>query len=246
MEKKTIIIGSRAVSYLVSPNLRLDQAVVFLPGWQSPADLFCSVMGDQPDLLAVNFPGWPGSEAPQETWGLAEYADFLKIFLERLSIQPAVLIGHSIGAAIAVEYLSRGHQAGKLIMIDGAIIREKTLRVKTWSLGAKLGGWFLPLLGNKARQGLRTRFTSPDDRQAGALRPTYRRLITEDRQAAFRSLRLPITLIWGQDDPDTPLSQAKRLQLLHPDAELQVIPQAGHYCFLDQPAVFKDIMAKLL
>ncbi|MFA5183918.1 MAG: alpha/beta hydrolase [Patescibacteria group bacterium] len=246
MEKKTIIIAGRSVSYLVSPGLKNDQTIVFLPGWKSPVDLFCSVMGDMPNLLAVNFPGWPGSEAPDKAWGLAEYADFLKTFLEKINIRPAILIAHSVGAAIAIEYLSRGGQAKKLILVDGAVIREKSGKANALFVGAKIFRFLFPFVGRKWRQRLGGKLLSVDYREAGELEKTYKRLITEDRQAFFRALDLPIAMVWGQDDQDTPLDQARRLERLRPQTALEIIPGAGHYCFLDKPREFKAILAKLL
>jgi pimeloyl-ACP methyl ester carboxylesterase len=203
-------------------------------------------MGDTPNLLAVNFPGWPGSEAPDQTWGLAEYADFLKTFLEKLNIRPAILIAHSVGAAIAIEYLSRGGQVQKLILVDGAVIREKSGKAGALFVGAKIFRFLFPFVDRQCRQRLGGKLLSADYRQAGELEETYKRLISEDRQASFQALSLPITMVWGQDDKDTPLNQAEKLERLRPQTALEIIPRAGHYCFLDKPQEFKAIMAKLL
>jgi pimeloyl-ACP methyl ester carboxylesterase len=251
MEKKEIIIFGLKVNYLISPNFNPDQAVVFSPGWKSPVNLFCSVMGDMPNLLAINFPGWPDSEVPRATWGLVEYADFLQKFLEKLQVKPKILIGHSVGAAIAVEYLSRtgqsqSDQIEKLIIIDGAIIREKSRRSQALLVAAKVFRFCFPFVNKDQRRRLAGNFLSPDCVQAGEMEEIYKRLISEDRQASWQSLTLPTMMIWGENDQDTPLEQAKRLHEQRPQASLEVISGAGHYCFLDKPREFKDIITKFL
>lgn len=246
MEKKTIIISGLSVTYLVSPGFQSDQAIVFLPGWKSPASLFCSVMSETPNLVAVNFPGWPDSERPRATWGLAEYALFLKEFLVKLNITPSVLVGHSVGAAIAVEYLSRVGHAAKFILVDGAIIRERTGKTGVLFIGAKIFRYFLPFINKKWRTRLAGGILSEDYLQAGEMEDIYRRLISEDRQKDFSGLNLPVVMVWGENDQATPLAQAARLKELRPSVTLEVIPDAGHYCFLDQPERFRDIMSKVL
>jgi len=246
MIKKEIIISGLKVSYSVSSSFNPDQAVVFLPGWKSPVDLFCSVMGDIPNLLAVNLPGWGGSEKPQMDWGLAEYAGFVKEFLLKLGINRPILVGHSVGGAIAVEYLSNGGQAKKLVIISGAIVRERSAKKKAMFAGAKIFRFLFPFINKSWRQRLAGKSLSPDYIQAGELEGTYKRLISEDKKDDFSKLGLPIILIWGQDDQDTPSAQAEQLQSLRPQAILETIPQAGHYCFLDQPQKFREIIFKFL
>lgn len=246
MIKKEIIISGLKVNYLIGADFKPDQVVVFLPGWKSSVDLFCSVMKDLPNLLAINLPGWGGSEKPGIDWGLTEYAEFVKEFLNKLGVKDPLLIGHSIGGAIALKYLSNGGQARKLIIISGAIIREKTGKTRVLLAGAKIFRTLFPFINKSWRQRLAGQLLSPDYVQAGELENIYKRLIGEDSQALFTKLKLPLTLIWGRDDKDTPFSQAEKLKELQNQAVLEIIPGAGHYCFLDQPKLFREIMFKSL
>jgi pimeloyl-ACP methyl ester carboxylesterase len=246
MLKKEIIIAGLKVNYLVSQDFQAEHALVFLPGWQSPADLFCSVMADTSNLIALNLPGWGGSERPEASWGLAEYAGFLQEFLGKLNINHPILIGHSIGAAVAVEYLDKLASAKKLIIIGGAIIREKSFKTNVFWVGAKIFRFFLPFVGRDWRRRLSAGLINSDYAQAGGLSDIYQRLIKEDGQEAFRRLHLPTALIWGENDQDTPFSQALRLKAMQSTASLDSIPFAGHYCFLDQPSLFKEAINKYL
>jgi pimeloyl-ACP methyl ester carboxylesterase len=246
MIKKEVIISGLKVNYLISSDFNPDTAIVFLPGWKSPVDLFCKIMGDIPNLVALNLPGWGGSEKPLETWGLAEYASFVQEFLKKLVINQPVLIGHSVSGAIATEYLNNGGPANKLIVIGGAIIRERLGRSQRLFIAAKIFRFFFPFVNKRWRQRLAGKSLSPDYVQAGEMENIYKRLISEDRQEAFSKLKLPITLIWGRDDRDTPYSYAERLAKLNAQAVLETINNAGHYCFLDQPEEFKKILSKSL
>jgi pimeloyl-ACP methyl ester carboxylesterase len=246
MIKKEIIVSGLKISYSISQGFNASRAVVFLSGWKSPVDLFCSVMGNTPNLLAINLPGWGGSEAPKETWGLVEYAKLVKAVLQRLEVVSPILIGHSVGGAVAVEYLSSGEKAQKIILLGGAIIRERLGRSQLMFIGAKVFRLLFPFINKKMRKRLAGKSLSPDYMEAGEMEEIYKRLISEDRQEAYLRLNLPIILIWGEDDKATPYYQAEKLKVLNDKAILEIIPQAGHYAFLDKPDEFRKIFFKYL
>ncbi len=58
---------------------------------------------------------------------------------------------------------------------------------------------------------------------------------TEDFAQRLPELRLPVQILWGENDEWQPVSYAYRLQSDIPGARLQVIPQAGHFLMEDAP-----------
>lgn len=65
----------------------------------------------------------------------------------------------------------------------------------------------------------------------------------EDR---IRELRPSLTLIWGSADTVTPLSQARHLQSLLPQAPLHVIEHAGHIPHIEDPSQFERTLLGVL
>jgi len=51
----------------------------------------------------------------------------------------------------------------------------------------------------------------------------------------FRNVDVPCLLIWGENDTVSPMSGARLLQKEIPAAELVVLENASHPCYLDQP-----------
>lgn len=64
-----------------------------------------------------------------------------------------------------------------------------------------------------------------------------------DHVANYAGLPFPLTLIWGETDSVTPLSQAQHLQSLMPNAQLVVIPKAGHIPQIEETAKFQEALA---
>lgn len=63
----------------------------------------------------------------------------------------------------------------------------------------------------------------------------YNARYTEDFAQRLPELRLPVQILWGENDEWQPVSYAYRLQADIPNAKLQVIPHAGHFLMEDAP-----------
>ncbi len=59
-------------------------------------------------------------------------------------------------------------------------------------------------------------------------------------------LHLPVLLIWGEHDTETPLEDGRLMERLIPDAGLVVFEGAGHYAYLEQPSRFCRIVEVFL
>lgn len=67
-----------------------------------------------------------------------------------------------------------------------------------------------------------------------------------EQPESFRKLAVPLTLVWGQEDTITPLSQARALQRLAAGSTLLVLPGVGHIPQIEDPALFNLRMAEVL
>lgn len=70
------------------------------------------------------------------------------------------------------------------------------------------------------------------------MRAIMSKCVNEDLRYAMPSIKAPTLLIWGEEDTATPLSDAKIMESLIPDAGLVSFPGCGHYSFLDNPFGF--------
>jgi pimeloyl-ACP methyl ester carboxylesterase len=73
-----------------------------------------------------------------------------------------------------------------------------------------------------------------------------RGLWKSDDLEAYEKIRFPVTLIWGEKDTVTPLSQAQHLHALIPGSRLTVIPRAGHVPMIEEPDEFAKALAKAM
>ena len=70
--------------------------------------------------------------------------------------------------------------------------------------------------------------------------------VNEDLKHVMPLIKAPTLLIWGENDTATPLSDAKTMEKLIPDAGLVSFPGCGHYSFLDNPVGYKAVIKEFL
>ena len=64
--------------------------------------------------------------------------------------------------------------------------------------------------------------------------------------ASYRTLGMPVFVIWGDRDTITPLAQGERLAAITPNAELLVMKQVGHIPQIEDAAQFNELLLRCL
>ncbi|HMM26877.1 MAG TPA: alpha/beta hydrolase [Aggregatilineaceae bacterium] len=219
--------------------------VVALHGWGGAIRSFWPVAeqltprGYQVHVL--DLPGFGASDLPPAPWGVRDYSRFVRDYLDAARLECADLLGHSFGGRISLV-LAAEHpdRVRKLVLASSAGIPttpSASQRLRT--AGAQAVRDTLDRLG---LDGLRARlqhryherYASEDYRNAGPLRETFLRVISEDLTPFAQRVQAPTVLIWGDQDADTPLWQGRRLEALIPDAGLIVFQGAGHFAYLER------------
>ena len=89
-----------------------------------------------------------------------------------------------------------------------------------------------PVLGERPIQWHSARFGSKDDLAAGGMRSVHVKVVNEDLTESAQSIAVPVLLIWGGDDTETPPSLAFRYQqLIGERATLEILPHKDHYLY---------------
>ncbi|EKE21028.1 MAG: Alpha/beta hydrolase fold protein [uncultured bacterium] len=243
---KDVIVKDLRIKYYQSDVVNNDNVLVFLHGWGSQAAHFQKTLEKCSNFIAIDLPGFGGSEIPEKAWSLDDYADFVKNFLQKLDIKNPILAGHSFGGAVAIKYCAQGNEIQKLILIGSAGIRKKNIKKYIYFVMAKVFKLLFSLPGmQKLRNITRKMFYKAIDCEdyidAGALKDIYLNVISEDLTNDLKKINFPTVLIWGENDMDTPVNNGKLMHQLIKDSQLHIISDAGHYVFLDNEKEFNEI-----
>ncbi len=232
------------------------QRVLLLHGWGGSTASWGPVLDDLLnrgyEVLAVDFPGFGGSDLPPRPWGVPDYAHNLRQLLLQTGFYPAHVIAHSFGGRVALVLAACWPElVRRMVLVAGAGIRLQSPRVRliralTKALKAVFSIPGLSLFKGRVQEALNRRFASSDYLQAGELRPTFARVVGQDLREYAARVRASTLLIWGELDTETPLAQAKVLESLIEDSGLVVLPGAGHFCYLERFPAFSRIVAEFL
>jgi pimeloyl-ACP methyl ester carboxylesterase len=177
------------------------------------------------------------------------YARCLRGLLDFMSLKSVFLLGHSTGGVIAQEFYRLHPDYVRALILsdtrcvpshDGLEQRLQSIRSLT---PAQLAAQRAPkLLSRRAPQDLIQEVISimSEVRPAGYEFAAIA-LAESDTRDVLRDLDVPTLLIWGAEDEITPLWDE-----LPARAEVTIIRDAGHLCYIEQPARFNEVVQDFL
>ncbi len=230
--------------------------IIIMHGWGCSSAtvkvLADACVDESTTVYNLDLPGFGASSEPPTPWGVYEYTEFVEKFVNLNKLAAPVLIGHSFGGRLAIVYASR-NTTDCVILVDAAGIkphRKLKYYLKVYSF--KAAKHLLPILLGKERGGeivekMRGRSGSQDYRNSSPMmRKVMSIAVNQDLKHLLPQIKVPTLLIWGQNDTATPLSDAKTMERLIPNAGLVCYENAGHYSFLDRPAQTAAVLASFL
>ncbi|NLF45493.1 MAG: alpha/beta hydrolase [Syntrophomonadaceae bacterium] len=229
--------------------------VVFVHGsggtsqtWREQMPFF----SDDWNCAAIDLPGH-GRSSPPLCPSTTEAARLLKAFINQESfLAPIYLAGHSLGAAIVLEYaLNYPGDPGGIIIIGGGAKLKVLPQILT------------DLSHNEIHKDLIKMSFSPKsdphliDSQAELFMQNSSAVLYADFNACnefdltenLSGITSPALMITGDEDVLTPPKYADYLQNHLSDSRLVIVESAGHFVMLEQPdsvnAVIKDFLNAL-
>lgn len=226
--------------------------VLLLHGWGTDHRIWHSFLPYLSTIpcrfITIDLPGFGESYPLIHPFTTKDYTQIIRSLADDLELSKELtLVGHSFGGKIALAY-ARQNPLKKLILIDSAGIKRRSFRTQTILAAATL----LKLLNlkplNALRQKLAARFQADDYRQLDApvLRETFRLTVAEDWREKIKGIHVPTLIIWGSDDDTTPLRDAVIMKRAIKDSRLKIIPESGHFPFLDQPEITAKVMTDFI
>lgn len=218
-------------------------------------------------VLTFDLPGFGHSTKDNAPYTPDNYAAFVRYVVEtELGTRPTLLVGHSLGGAIALRYAAQHPQDIKaLVLVDvpGILYRTAYSQYLT-RLGINMLPNLYPAqndqLGNLTSNVLRFFERLRPDPEAIVLNPKLREnflsadptriaglaLALEDFSNDLPKVTAPTLLLWGARDEIAPLRNGRALAAMLPHAQLEVFESSGHTPMDDVPAAFNARIVQFL
>ena len=227
-------------------------AVIFLHGagfdrtaWRLQTRWFAN---HGPSVLAVDFPahGWSDGEALAS---IAAMADWTASLIDAAGVKSAALVGHSMGALVALETAARFPDKVRALGLCGIAAempvhpemlesaKANTLKVQElmtfWGMGNALhkGGMVSPGLWLRREALAVLSGNRPDVIHTDlAACNAYK-----DAPARAAEVKCPTVLVLGDGDLMTPAAKAKSLSAAIVGSKTVVIRDSGHFMMVERP-----------
>lgn len=216
------------------------------------------------DVVALDLRGFGLSSKPDSGYDTETLARDVLEALSQLQMDRAVLVGHSLGGAVAsAAALLAPDRVRALVLIAPAVVSapgvvpdQSSREIAVEQVRAAIAHY----------EALRTRFTPPHDpawlaEPPSALTyvpgddPAYRAslaavlrefdfaYLTPERR---QQLRIPVLLIWGAYDPLFPISGGRMLEAALPRAKLVEVARAWHRPHIERPDTVATVIAQFV
>jgi pimeloyl-ACP methyl ester carboxylesterase len=225
--------------------------ILLLHGWGCSNEIFRDIqqtLSQSYTTYNFDFPGFGASDEPETVWGTEEYTAMVEQFVADNNIKSPALVGHSFGGRISIIYASR-NDVSRVVLVDAAGIKPKRpfkyyWKVYTFKTLKWLCNTFLPkdkaqAIIDKRRKGAGS---SDYSNASPMMRAILSKVVNEDLTNLLPKIKAPTLLFWGNMDTATPISDAKTMERLIPDAGLVVAHGTGHFSFLENAGLFTAVM----
>ena len=213
-------------------------------------------LGQQFEFIRIEWPGHGRSGPDHEPAAPARYAALLSGVLAQIGVAEPILIGNSIGGAVAIRHAAshpvRGLvlcDSGGLLAVDQAVRRFCRLFEAFFAAGERGAAWFGPafalyyrlVLPSRAARDQRRRIIANGRRLAPLLRQAWASFgqADADIRDLAAGLETPIWVAWARSDHVLPLSLCRPALAQLRDHSLTLFA-GGHTPFLEQPEAFAE------
>lgn len=192
----------------------------------------------------------PGHPTGSGCTSIEDYADFVLNYIDRNGVKDPVVVGHSMGGAVAMELALRGARlAGLGLVGTGARLRvhpdilrailenyyEACKLVARWSVSHKAGGFIVDQI---TQEMLKVR--------AEVAYGDFSACDRFDRINDIERISTKTFIVCGADDRLTSFKYSQYLYQKIRDSKLVVIPDAGHSVMLEKHREFNGALEALL
>ncbi len=207
--------------------------LVLLHGWGQNIEMM-RPLGDRLEnnyrITIIDLPGFGESEEPKEVWSVEDYCSMVEELLEKIKVKKPTMIGHSFGGRVSIVYASR-NDVDKVILFGSPCIRKEeklSLKVRTLKFMKKV-----PVV-NKLEGFAKKHIGSRDYKNASdMMRKILVETVNRDLSEYAKKIDAPTLLMWGDNDSEEPVENARELESIMKDAGLVVFPNSTHYAYLE-------------
>ncbi|MBW9110260.1 alpha/beta fold hydrolase [Microbacterium ureisolvens] len=200
-----------------------DRVYVLIHGIGMGRTVFADLerhLGDG-EVIAFDLPGYGEAPEPRRVLTIERTADLVAAYLRARVRTPAVVIGHSMGAQIAVEVAARDPAVVDRIVLIGPTVDPcaRTAPRQLWRLLCDIAVESPVVIARGAREYVRA---------GPRLRAKFRAMLRHRPEDVLPRVRVPALVLRGEDDLVAPADWCRQVADGRPEGRLAEVAGHGH------------------
>jgi pimeloyl-ACP methyl ester carboxylesterase len=177
---------------------------------------------DDGEVIGIDLPGYGEAPEPPRTLTIERNADLVAAYLRtQVAGSPVVVIGHSMGAQVALEVAARHPGVADRIVLVGPTVdpAARTAIRQLWRLLRDIAVEHPRVIALGAREYLRA---------GPRLRVKFRAMLIHRPEDVFARVDTPALVLRGENDIVAPQAWCRRVAETLPRGRLAEVPGHGH------------------
>jgi pimeloyl-ACP methyl ester carboxylesterase len=200
-------------------------------------------LSEQHRTYALDLWGFGDSDKSTDRHGVEKYANLVKDFMNELGVAPAALVGHSLGATVAVKFaVANPDRVTRLMLVSLPVVGEAINR-RLFTVGST--SRFGRLLGSRWPVDHKEVLAEAEKASESVIALTVQACAELDLRENLRQIEVPLLAVYGEKDNLIDPAQTK---LLEDTASIRSItlPESRHFPMLDEASKFHRLLRDFL
>ena len=237
-----IILDGEIVHYEV---LGRGRPVIFLHGWVGSWRYWIPAMQSASTThraYALDLWGFGDTAKSANNYLIEKQSELLDQFLKEMGIGKVALVGHGLGALVALDFTSKRSFSVDRVMMIGFPVNENDFDERLANTPpSELADW---LLGQSTDNEAARAEAPKADKQA--IQASLEDLKSIETLEYFKQLKTAFLLVHGQNDPAIRTPNLESNGQLTGQAHHIVFEESGHFPMLDQSNKFNRLLADFM
>ena len=233
-----------------------EPAVILVHGWASDANYWNAQLAPLKahyTVVTVNLAGHGASGSNRSDWSIANYAQDVVAVAQQIPNPQLVLVGHSMGAAVALTATPLlGNRVIGVITVE-ALRSVGEPRLSSRDIERRVAPFSADFIGETRKLVSDSLFEKGADpllvkkvaydmslEPPAVAIPSMRSLLSMDLAALLPAIHVPVYAI----NSDIAPTDAARIRGSLPDFTLDVLNHSGHFLMLESPQRFNPLLLK--
>ena len=235
-------------------NHRGKKAIIYIHGaggnagrWEHQLEQLSDILGDKYYSAAIDLPGH-GQSGGEACGQVFLYREWVREFLDAMEIEEVIVAGHSMGGAIALDFVMKYPQMVKGLILVGSADRFKVPqeRLEAYKRGEYTWEWARVGFASAAPTHLVDKLFEESQQSDPWTRYMDFLACSRYKGKNLENITSSTLIVCGTEDINTPPKLSKRLAENIKGAKLTMIENAAHQVMLEQPEAVNRTIASFL